>query len=79
MYDRIIDKLIKQGSDDVQIQLYRQYYASELQRIQRNVTSKLVRNFDRLEYHFDGIDVNLYPCQADDFMHLMVNSSFHWL
>lgn len=44
------------------------------QYIQSNLTDKLLRNFLRLNYHYNSIFVTSYPFELDSSMHINVSS-----
>ena len=41
--------------------------------IQRNLSDKLIRNFRRLAYHFNNINILSYPYEVDEMMHFKLN------
>lgn len=47
---------------------------SEQDRIQDNLTQKLLRSFMRLAYHYPGINVNSYPFDKDSNLHITVDN-----
>ncbi len=44
--------------------------------IQRNLSDKLIRNFRRLAYHFNNIQITLYPYEMDEFLHLELTDEY---
>ena len=44
-------------------------YKKEHLRIQKNLSEKLIRNFRRLEHHFDSCFVSSYPLELDEYLH----------
>ena len=46
----------------------------EQNKIQSNLTEKLLRTFLRLNIHYDGIKVTSYPFDRDTCLHLDINS-----
>lgn len=66
------DKLAsKRYSDDELKKLLLDYKLENL-RIQKNLSEKLIRNFRRLESHFDNCMVTSYPMEFDEYMHVIV-------
>lgn len=44
-------------------------YKKEHLRIQKNLSEKIIRNFRRLEYHFDNCFISSYPLELDEYLH----------
>lgn len=44
--------------------------------IQRNLSDKLIRNFRRLAYHFNNINILSYPYEVDEMMHFKLNDEY---
>lgn len=44
-------------------------YKKEHLRIQRNLSEKLIRNFRRLEHHFNNCFISSYPLELDEYLH----------
>ncbi|HHW69022.1 MAG TPA: hypothetical protein GX747_01600, partial [Tenericutes bacterium] len=42
-------------------------------RIQNNLTNKFIRNFFRLEFHFNNINISSIPMELDEFMNIYIN------
>lgn len=42
--------------------------------IQNNLTQKLLRNFNRLKFHFSNIDIVSYPFEVDECMHIKLGA-----
>jgi len=42
-------------------------------RIQNNLTNKLIRNFNRLNFHFSNIEIVSYPFEQDEFLNMSIN------
>lgn len=40
--------------------------------LQRNITDKFIRNFRRLDHHFENIDVDMFPLEQDSMIHFKV-------
>jgi hypothetical protein len=74
MYTRKLEHFKSQGYSKEQLETLKSELEEEQIRIQRNLTEKLIRNFRRLDYHFDGLNVTAYPEDMDDFMHLCLNN-----
>lgn len=58
------NNLTKEESDKLLLD-----YKKEHLRIQKNLSEKLIRNFRRLEYHFDNCFVVSYPLELDEYLH----------
>lgn len=76
MYERKLNHYRETGYSQEQLATIENEFEEEQIRIQRNITDKLLRNFRRIDYHFDGLGINAYPLDKDDFMHLDLNSNF---
>lgn len=44
-------------------------YKREHLRIQKNLSEKFIRNFRRLEYHFNSCFISSYPMEFDEYLH----------
>jgi hypothetical protein len=77
MYERKIERFKEAGYDEAKLDAIANEFRKDQLHIQRNVTDKLLRNFRRLEYHFDGINVTAYPQDVDDNMHVDIDPNFH--
>ena len=44
----------------------------EHQKIQENLTEKLIRNFRRMNFHFPNIDIVSFPMELDEYMHINI-------
>lgn len=42
-------------------------------RIDKNITDKFIRDFRRLDYHFDNLEITSYPMDMDEYMHLKIS------
>lgn len=40
--------------------------------LQRNITDKFIRNFRRLDHHFENMDVEMFPLEQDSMIHFKV-------
>lgn len=40
--------------------------------LQRNITDKFIRNFRRLDHHFNNIDIDMFPLEQDSMIHFKV-------
>ena len=49
------------------------YRLEDQDRIQHNLTEKLLRTFLRLKYHYDNIDVDSLPFEGDSCLHMSIN------
>lgn len=78
LFERRISNLKEDdlGYPDQIINEMEQEFYGEQQRIQRNATDKLIRNFRRIEYHFNGLDITAFPIDVDDSMHLKLDADF---
>lgn len=47
-------------------------YKRESLRIQQNLTEKMIRNFRRIEFHFDNCSITSYPMEFDEYLHMNV-------
>lgn len=47
-------------------------YKKESLRIQKNLSEKMIRNFRRIEYHFDNCTIMAYPMEIDEYLHMNV-------
>lgn len=47
-------------------------YKKESLRIQKNLSEKMIRNFRRLEYHFNNCIITAYPMEFDEYLHMNV-------
>lgn len=47
-------------------------YKKENLRIQQNLSEKMIRNFRRIEYHFDNCRITAYPMEFDEYLHMTV-------
>lgn len=74
MYKKKLAHFKDQGYTDEQLETLKGELEEEQIRIQRNLTEKLIRNFRRLDYHFDGLDITSYPQDIDDFMHINLDN-----
>lgn len=63
--------LSKKYSDDKLKKMLLEYKLENL-RIQQNLSEKLIRNFRRLESHFNNCIVTSYPMEFDEYMHVTV-------
>ena len=45
----------------------------EQERIQRNLTDKMIRSVRRLDYHFPNINIKSYSYELDEYLHIRVN------
>lgn len=72
MYERRIKYYRSKGYNEEELTKMQQDFDAEQYRIARNIIDKHIRNFRRLDYHFDGIDINAYPLEVDDFMHINI-------
>lgn len=52
----------------------KQKYDEKRLSIQKNLTDKFIRDFMRLKYHFDGIDILSYPLEFDEFLSIKINN-----
>lgn len=77
MYERKLNYYKEIGCEQEKIEDRKKEFREEQFRIQRNITDKLLRNFDRIQYHFKGLDTLFYPLERDDFMHLNINGNFN--
>jgi hypothetical protein len=73
MYERKLAKYCREGYTEEQLATIKNKWEEEQLRIQRNVTEKLIRNFRRLDFHFDGLNITAYPQDIDDFMHMKLD------
>jgi len=46
------------------------------ERIQRNLTDKLIRNFRRLEFHLPGLLITSYPMELDSKLHICLKGTY---
>lgn len=47
-------------------------YKKENLRIQQNLSEKMIRNFRRVEYHFNNCLITAYPMEFDEYLHMTV-------
>ena len=47
-------------------------YKKESLRIQQNLSEKMIRNFRRIEYHFNNCRITAYPMEFDEYLHMTV-------
>lgn len=47
-------------------------YKKESLRIQKNLSEKMIRNFRRIEHHFDNCIITSYPMEFDEYLHMNV-------
>jgi hypothetical protein len=73
MHERKLAKYCREGYTEEQLVTLKNEWEEEQLRIQRNVTEKLIRNFRRLDFHFDGLNITAYPQDIDDFMHVKLD------
>lgn len=45
--------------------------------IQSNITDKFIRNFNRAKYHLDGLNIDYYPYEFNEYMQLSINKINH--
>ncbi|MDD3304608.1 MAG: hypothetical protein PHT75_00560 [Bacilli bacterium] len=77
MYERKLNYYKNLGLDQSKIVDKEEEFKEEQFRIQRNITDKLLRNFERIQFHFRGLDTLFYPLERDDFMHLNLDNNFN--
>jgi len=65
-------KLKRQDLTDMELRKLLLEYKKEMLRIQQNLTEKLIRNFRRLEFHFDNCTITSYPMEFDEYLHMNV-------
>lgn len=71
-YEKKYDYYSNNLNKEEQTQLLDNYNKERLQ-IQTNLTEKFIRDFRRLEYHFDNIQINAYPMDFDEYMHISID------
>jgi hypothetical protein len=74
-YDRKIKKQSVGLSNSVVDKIIEDY-EEEQDRIGRNIIDKMIRNFRRLEYHFNGIKISSFPYDVDSFMRVDLNDIY---
>ena len=42
--------------------------------IQKNITEKFIRTFNRLTFHLDGIEITSYPYEISEFLEAKINN-----
>lgn len=62
--DERIQRMIKKNEDAV----------NSHDELQRNITDKFIRNFRRLDHHFENIDVDMFPLEQDSMIHFKVGN-----
>lgn len=45
-------------------------------RINRNIVDKKIRTFRRLAHHFDFLNVDVFPKEVDDFLHVSISDNY---
>lgn len=63
----------KQSLNASESELLKQELEEKQLNIQNNLTQKLLRNFKRLKFHFDNIDILSYPFEVDECMHIKLD------
>lgn len=46
-------------------------------KLQQNITDKFIRQFRRLQYHMDGIEIQSFPYEVNEFLEIKINHSNH--
>ena len=74
-FNRKLDKLKEKSISDTEIDKKIESFNIELDRIQKNITDKFIRNFIRLQYQLGNIDIISYPKDVDSMMHIKINDN----
>ena len=69
IYDNKLKTLNIKEDEVIRQDLYKKRMA-----IQRNLTDKFIRNFMRIKYHFNGIDILSYPMEFDEYLTIWINN-----
>lgn len=71
-------KEIKKNKNMESKKIEKEYIASteDHYNIQRNLSDKFIRNFRRLAYHFNNIQIVLYPYEMDESLHLELTNEY---
>lgn len=75
-HEKELIKLANSGAEECLIDEKAAFFEEEQTRIGRNTNDKLIRNFRRLDYHFDGMEITAYPLDADLSMHIDLSNEF---
>ena len=73
-YKGHIEFLKSMGADEQEISEHEVVQYHEHMHIQKNITDKFLRNFRRLDHHFDNIDIPILPGEFGSFMHININN-----
>lgn len=65
-------KLKYQNLSDIELKKLLLEYKKENLRIQMNLTEKMIRNFRRIEYHFENCKITSFPMEFDEYLHMNV-------
>ena len=61
------------GLSEEQLKKMLEESSLEQLRIQNNLTQKLIRNFMRLHYHFNNVDIIGYPYEVSEYLNIKIN------
>lgn len=65
-------KLKYQNLSDIELKKLLLEYKKENLRIQMNLTEKMIRNFRRIEHHFENCKITSFPMEFDEYLHMNV-------
>lgn len=64
---------LKYGNlSEIELQKLLLEYKKESLRIQQNLSEKMIRNFRRIEHHFNNCIITAYPMEFDEYLHMTV-------
>ena len=61
-----------QSENDIDIEQQIDFFYQNQDRLQENITNKFLRNFQRIAYHLQNVELVSYPSEMDDALHFKI-------